>query len=63
MAFNMLKNTITSLPVSAHFNADQDVIVEMDTSDYVSASILSQYNDNIILHCMACLSKTYSPTI
>jgi hypothetical protein len=43
-----------------HFDLDWDVIVEMDASNYVSASILSQYYNNNILHPVAHLSKPYS---
>jgi hypothetical protein len=49
MAFDTLNKTFTSVPILACFNVDQDVIVEMDASDYadyVSTSILSQYNNN-----------------
>jgi hypothetical protein len=46
MAFDTLKATITSVPVLAHFNLDQDIIVETDASDHVLASVLSQYDDH-----------------
>jgi hypothetical protein len=49
------------VPVLAYFDPDWDVIVETDTSDYISASVLSQYHDNNILHPMAYFSKQYSP--
>ena len=35
--------------------------METDASDYVSAGILSQYDDNGILHPVAFFSKKYSP--
>jgi hypothetical protein len=35
--------------------------VETDTSDYVSAGVLSQYDDEGILHPVAFLSKKHSP--
>ena len=34
--------------------------IETDASDYVSAAILSQYNDNGILHPVAFYSKKHS---
>jgi hypothetical protein len=61
IAFNTLKATFTSAPILACFNPDQDIIVEMDTSDYVSTSVLSQYNHDNILFSMAYFSKKYSP--
>jgi hypothetical protein len=33
----------------------------MDASDYISASVLSQYDDNNILNPMAYFSKKHSP--
>jgi hypothetical protein len=44
-----------------HFDHDWEVIVETDTSDYVSASILSQYDDEGVLHPVAFFSKKHSP--
>jgi hypothetical protein len=49
------------MPVLAHFDLDRDNIVEMDASDYVSASMLSQYDDDNVLHPVAYFSKKYSP--
>jgi hypothetical protein len=60
MAFDTLKATFTSAPVLAHFDPDRDVIVETDTSDYVSTSVLSQYDDDNILHPVAYFSKKHS---
>jgi hypothetical protein len=60
MAFDTLKATFTSAPVLAHFNLDWDIIVEMDASDYISASVLSQHDDDNVLHPMAYFSKKHS---
>jgi hypothetical protein len=60
MAFDTLKVTFTSVPVLAPFDMDWDVIVEMDTSDYVSAGVLSQYDYDNILHHVAYFSKRHS---
>jgi hypothetical protein len=62
MAFDTLKATFTSVPVLARFDPDRDVIVETDASDYVSAGVLSQYDDDNVLHPMAYFSKKHSPT-
>jgi hypothetical protein len=61
-AFDTLKVTLTSAPILAHLDTDQDVIIAIDASDYISNSILSQYDDDNILHPMAYFSKKYSPT-
>jgi hypothetical protein len=61
MAFNILKVTLTSVPILAHFHAIWDVIIKTDTSNYVSTSVLSQYDNDNILHPMAYFSKKYSP--
>jgi hypothetical protein len=53
--------TFTSAPVLDRFDPDQDVIVEMDASNYVSTGMLSQYNDDNILHPVAYFSKKHSP--
>jgi hypothetical protein len=61
IAFDILKATFTSVPILARFDLDQDIIIEMDASNYVSASVLSQYDDDNVLHPMAYFSKKYSP--
>jgi hypothetical protein len=61
MAFDTLKATFTSAPVLARFDPDRDVIVETDASDYVSAGVLSQYDDDNVLHPVAYFSKKHSP--
>jgi hypothetical protein len=61
MAFDMRKNTIMSVPVLASLNPDWDIIVEMDPADYISPYVVSQYNDDNILHPMVDFPKTFSP--
>jgi hypothetical protein len=61
MAFDTLKATFTSAPILARFDPDRDVIVEMDASDYVSTGVLSQYDDDNVLHPVAYFSKKHSP--
>jgi hypothetical protein len=45
----------------SHFDPDKEIIVETDASDYVSAGILSQYDDQGILHPVAFYSKKHTP--
>jgi transposase InsO family protein len=60
-AFAALKIAFTTAPVLRRFDHDRDVIVETDASDYVSAGVLSQYDDDGILHPVAFFSKKHSP--
>jgi hypothetical protein len=61
MAFNTLKATFILAPILAHFDLDWDIIIEIDASDYVSTGVLSQCDDNNILHPIAYFSKKHSP--
>jgi hypothetical protein len=49
-AFDTLKATFTSVPALAHFDLNQGIIVEMDASTFVSTGVLSEYDDNNVLH-------------
>jgi len=60
-AFDLLKKAFTSAPILRHFDYDWEIIVETDTSDYVSAGILSQHDDDDVLHPVAFYSKKQSP--
>jgi hypothetical protein len=60
-SFESLQQAFTTAPVLRHFNYDHEIIVEIDASDYVSASMLSQYDDDGILHPVAFFSKKHSP--
>jgi hypothetical protein len=60
-AFDTLKNTLMSVPVLARFDPNCNIIVETDASNYVSAGVLSQYDNDGILHLVAYFSKKHSP--
>jgi hypothetical protein len=60
-AFELLKTAFTSAPILHHFDADREILVETDASDYVSAGILSQRDDDGVLHPVAYFSKKHSP--
>jgi hypothetical protein len=51
----------TSAPVLRSFDHDPDVVVETDASDSVSAGVLSQFDDEGVLHPVAFFSKKHSP--
>ena len=61
LSFEELKRRFTTAPILAHFDFDGDVIVETDASDYVSAGVLSQYDDKGILHPIAFFSTKHTP--
>jgi hypothetical protein len=60
-SFETLKKAFTTAPILRHFDYDKEIIVETDASDYISASVLSQYNDEGILHPVAFFSKKHTP--
>src|SRR5947209_17113903 len=55
-----LKNAFTSASILAHFDPNKEILVEADASDYVSAEVLSQRDDEGILHPVAFFSKKHS---
>src|SRR4051812_17183162 len=54
-----LKRAFTTASVLAHFNLNKEILVEIDTSDYMSAGILSQRDDEGVLHPIAFFSKKH----
>jgi len=61
LAFETMVEAFTTAPVLRHFDYDREAIIETDASDYVSAGVLSQYNDEGALHPVAYISKKHSP--
>lgn len=60
-AFKDLKDAFTSAPILKHFDPDRKILVETDASDYVSAAVLSQHDDEGLLHPVTFFSKKHSP--
>jgi hypothetical protein len=60
-SFETLKQAFTTTPILRHFDYDREIIVETDASNYISASILSQYDDEGILHPVTFFSKKHTP--
>jgi hypothetical protein len=48
-AFAALQLAFTSAPILRRFDHDRDIVVETDASDYVSAGVLSQYDDDGVI--------------
>jgi len=57
----MLVTTFTTAPALRHFDHEREIIIETDASDYVSAGVLSQHDDEGVLHPVAYYSKKHSP--
>jgi len=61
-AFDALKTSFTTAPILRRFDHDRDIVLETDASDFVSAAVLSQYDDDGILHPVAFFSKKTLPS-
>ena len=61
LAFEIMITAFTTAPALRHFDHEREVIIETDASDYVSAGVLSQRDDEGVLHPMAYFSKKHSP--
>jgi len=59
--FDLLKKAFMSVPILRHFDYDREIIIKTDASDYVFAGILSQYDDEGVLHSLAFYTKKQSP--
>jgi hypothetical protein len=59
-SFWLLKNTVASAPVLKPFDWTKEAIIETDASDFVSAGVLSQHNDEGVLCPVAFFSKKHS---
>lgn len=59
-AFQSFKTAFTTAPVLRLFNPDYSCIVETDASVYVSGGILSQKDNQGILHLVAYFCKKHT---
>ena len=62
MAFNTLKEAFISDVILCHYNSDHKIVIETDVSNYVSEGILSQYNEDGVLHSVAYFLKKHNST-
>src|SRR5882724_7615804 len=61
-AFETLKTAFTQAPILAHFNPDNPIVVETDSSDYVIAVIISQISpDDGDIHPIVFYSRSMQP--
>ncbi len=56
--FDNLKKQVSSTSVLRHFDLKQQAILKTDASNYVKDEILSQYDDEKVLHSMIFYSKS-----
>ena len=59
-AFDGLKEAFRTAPILAHFDPDKETWIETDSSDFVTAGVMSQMHDGI-LRPVAFFSKMMSP--
>ncbi len=57
-AFDNLKKQVSSVSVLHHFDLKRQAILKIDALNYVKDEILSQYNDERVLHLMIFYSKS-----
>ncbi len=57
-AFDDLKKQVSLISVLQHFNSKRQTILKINASDYVKGEILSQYDDERVLHSVAFYSKS-----
>jgi hypothetical protein len=57
----MMVIAFTTALALRHFDYEREVIIETDASDYVSAGVLSQRDNEGVLHPVAYYSKKHSP--
>ena len=55
--FELLKSRITSASVLRHYDRSRKAVLKTDSFDYVNGGVLSQYDDEHVLHSVAFYSK------
>ena len=60
-AFEEMKHLVTSAPVLRHYERSRPAVLETDSSDYVNGGVLSQADDEGVLHPVAFYSKNMVP--
>ena len=59
--FEKLKNQFCSLPILHHYDFNKSCVVETDASDFALGAVLSQYDENNVLHPIAYHSRQFAP--
>ncbi len=59
-AFDHMKRRMTETSILRHFDQTRETILKTDSFDYVNDEVLSQYDDEEVLHSIAFYSKNMS---
>ena len=59
MVFNLLKSRFTSAPILHYFDFSKPSILETDASDFALGAVISQYDDDGVLHPIAFHSRSF----
>jgi Fe-S cluster assembly scaffold protein SufB len=59
-ACETMVTAFTTAPALQHYNHEKEFIIETDASNYVSAGVLSQRDDEVVLHPVAYYLKKHS---
>ncbi len=59
-AFNHMKRCMTETFILCHFDQTYDFILEINSFNYINDEVLSQYNDEDVLHSIVFYSKNMS---
>ncbi len=60
IAFNILKKVFTFKIILHHYNSDHKIVIEINALNYVFKDILSQYDENEILHSVVYFLKKHN---
>ena len=60
MIFNTLKKTFIFNVILHYYNSDHKIVIKINVSDYVFEGILSQYNENEVLHLIIYFLKKHN---
>ena len=60
-SFDELKSRFVTAPVLQHFDPEKDIDIECDASDWMVGGVMSQKDDDGVLHPVAFFSKKHSP--
>ncbi len=60
IALNIFKKVFTFKIILHHYNSNHKIVIEINALNYVFKDILSQYDENEILHSVAYFSKKHN---
>ena len=60
MTFNILKKAFIFNVILYHYNSNHKIVIKINVSDYISESILFQYNKNEVFYSVIYFLKKYN---